>query len=184
MSQIAITTARPVGTIDRKLFGGFVEHLGHCVYGGLQEEGSPLADERGFRKDVLGLLRDLRLGVLRWPGGNFVSNYHWQDGIGPKDERPPRPELAWGGTESNRFGTDDFLTYCEELGPQPYVCLNMGTGTLEEALAWVEYCNGERNTTQVVNMRKQRRSCLVHRHQAGYGIRRRGEHAFRDSAGA
>ena len=97
MSQIAITTARSLGTIDRKLFGGFVEHLGHCVYGGLYEEGSPLSDERGFRKDVLGLLRDLRLGVLRWPGGNFVSNYHWQDGIGPKDARPRRPELAWGG---------------------------------------------------------------------------------------
>jgi alpha-N-arabinofuranosidase len=151
LSQIAITTARPVGTIDRKLFGGFVEHLGHCVYGGLQEEGSPLADERGFRKDVLGLLRDLRLGVLRWPGGNFVSNYHWQDGIGPKDERPRRPELAWGGEESNRFGTDEFLAYCAELGPEPdsvapYFCLNMGTGTLAEALAWVEYCNSARDT--------------------------------------
>jgi alpha-N-arabinofuranosidase len=146
LSQIAITTARSLGTIDRKLFGGFVEHLGHCVYGGLQEEGSPLSDERGFRKDVLGLLRDLRLGVLRWPGGNFVSNYHWQDGIGPKDARPRRPELAWGGEESNRFGTDEFLAYCAELGTEPYICLNMGTGTLAEALAWVEYCNSARNT--------------------------------------
>ena len=146
MSQIAITTARPVGTIDRKLFGGFVEHLGHCVYGGLSEEGSPLSDERGFRKDVLGLLRDLRLGVLRWPGGNFVSNYHWQDGIGPKDARPRRPELAWGGEEPNRFGTDEFLAYCAELGTEPYIALNMGTGTLAEALAWIEYCNSARNT--------------------------------------
>jgi alpha-L-arabinofuranosidase len=146
LSQIAITTARPVGTIDRKLFGGFVEHLGHCVYGGLYDEGSPLSDERGFRKDVLGLLRDLRLGVLRWPGGNFVSNYHWQDGIGPKDARPRRPELAWGGEEPNRFGTDEFLAYCAELGTEPYFCLNMGTGTLAEALAWVEYCNSARDT--------------------------------------
>jgi len=146
MSQIAIDPARPVGTIDRKLFGGFVEHLGHCIYGGLYEEGSPLSDERGFRKDVLGLLRELRLGVLRWPGGNFVSNYHWQDGIGPKDSRPRRPELAWGGEEPNRFGTDEFLAYCAELGTDPYICLNMGTGTLEEALAWVEYCNSARNT--------------------------------------
>jgi alpha-L-arabinofuranosidase len=146
LSQIAITTARSLGTIDRKLFGGFVEHLGHCVYGGLYEEGSPLADERGFRKDVLALLRDLRLGVLRWPGGNFVSNYHWEDGIGPKDARPRRPELAWGGEEPNRFGTDEFLAYCAELGTEPYFCLNMGTGTLAEALAWVEYCNSARNT--------------------------------------
>jgi alpha-L-arabinofuranosidase len=146
LSSIAITTARSLGTIDRKLFGGFVEHLGHCVYGGLYEEGSPLADERGFRKDVLGLLRDLQLGVLRWPGGNFVSNYHWQDGIGPKDARPRRPELAWGGEEATRFGTDEFVAYCAELGTEPYFCLNMGTGTLAEALAWVEYCNSARDT--------------------------------------
>ena len=151
VSTIAVSTGRPLGTIDRKLFGGFVEHLGHCVYGGLYDEGSSLADKHGFRQDVLGLLRDLRLGVLRWPGGNFVSNYHWQDGIGPKDARPRRPELAWGGEEPNRFGTDEFMAYCAELGPEPdsvapYVCLNMGTGTLAEALAWVEYCNSARNT--------------------------------------
>jgi alpha-L-arabinofuranosidase len=128
------------------VFGGFVEHLGRCIYGGLYEEGSPLADERGFRTDVLGLLRELRLGVLRWPGGNFVSNYHWTDGIGPKQDRPRRPELAWGGEEPNTFGTDEFLAYCDELGTEPYICLNMGTGTLAEALAWVEYCNSARNT--------------------------------------
>jgi alpha-L-arabinofuranosidase len=146
VSQIAIAPARTLGTIDPKVFGGFVEHLGRCVYGGLYEEGSPLADERGFRKDVLGLLRELRLGVLRWPGGNFVSNYHWTDGIGPKAGRPRRPELAWGGEEPNTFGTDEFLAYCAELGTEPYICLNMGTGTLAEALAWVEYCNSARNT--------------------------------------
>ena len=157
MSQIAIDPARPLGTIDRKLFGGFVEHLGHCVYGGLYEEGSPLSDERGFRTDVLGLLRELRLGVLRWPGGNFVSNYHWQDGIGPKDARPRRPELAWGGEEPNRFGTDEFLAYCAELGTQPYICLNMGTGTLREALEWVEYCNSARNTYWAARRRENGR---------------------------
>jgi alpha-N-arabinofuranosidase len=146
VTRIAIDPGRVLGQVDRNVFGGFVEHLGRCIYGGLYEEGSPLSDDRGFRKDVLNLLRELRLGVLRWPGGNFVSNYHWQDGIGPKDERPPRPELAWGGTESNRFGTDEFLTYCAELGTEPYICLNMGTGTLAEALAWLEYCNGGRDT--------------------------------------
>ena len=86
MTRIAIDPGRVLGQIDRNVFGGFVEHLGRCIYGGLYEEGSPLSDERGFRTDVLSLLRDLRMGVLRWPGGNFVSNYHWQDGIGPKDE--------------------------------------------------------------------------------------------------
>ena len=146
MSRIAIAPSRPLGVIDRKVFGGFVEHVGRCIYGGLYEEGSPLSDERGFRTDVLGLLRDLRLGTLRWPGGNFASNYHWQDGIGPKDGRPRRPDLAWGGEEPNRFGTDEFLAYCAELGTEPYICLNMGTGTLEEALAWVEYCNSAANT--------------------------------------
>ena len=140
MTRIAIDPGRPVGRLDRKVFGGFVERLGRCIYGGLYEEGSPLSDDRGFRKDVLGLLRELGLGVLRWPGGNFVSNYHWADGIGPKDAGRAA-ELAWGGEESNRFGTDEYLAYCAELGTEPYICLNMGTGTLEEALAWVEYCN-------------------------------------------
>jgi alpha-N-arabinofuranosidase len=146
LTRIAIDPYRPVGRLDRNVFGGFVEHLGRCIYGGIYEEGSPLADANGFRKDVLSLLRELRVGVLRWPGGNFVSNYHWMDGIGPKDSRPRRPELAWGGEESNRFGTDEFLSYCAELGTQPYICLNMGTGSLEEALAWIEYCNSARDT--------------------------------------
>ena len=153
MTQIAISPARSIGAIDRKLFGGFVEHLGHCIYGGVYEEGSALSDERGFRTDVLGLLRELRPGVLRWPGGNFVSNYHWQDGIGPRDTRPRRPELAWGGEEPNRFGTDEFLAYCAELGTEPYICLNMGTGTLAEALAWVEYCNSALDTSRA-NVRR------------------------------
>ena len=94
MTRIVVDPGRPLGTLDRNVFGGFVEHLGRCVYGGLYDEDSPLSDARGFRKDVLGLLRELRPGVLRYPGGNFVSNYHWADGIGPKDARPRRPELA------------------------------------------------------------------------------------------
>jgi alpha-L-arabinofuranosidase len=149
VTRIAVDPARAVGELDRNVFGGFVEHLGRCIYGGLYEEGSPRSDQRGFRQDVLGLLRELRMGVLRWPGGNFVSNYHWKDGIGPKDERPARPELAWGGKEgkeTNRFGTDEFLAYCADLGTEPYICLNMGTGTLAEALDWVEYCNREAGT--------------------------------------
>jgi alpha-L-arabinofuranosidase len=146
MTRIAVDPGRLIGRLDRRVFGGFVEHLGRCIYGGIFDEGSALADARGFRVDVLGLLRDLRLGVLRWPGGNFASNYHWADGVGSKDTRPRRPNLAWGGVESNRFGTDEFLGYCAELGAEPYICLNMGTGTLPEALAWIEYCNGAGQT--------------------------------------
>jgi alpha-N-arabinofuranosidase len=146
VTRVAVDPGRRLGRLEREVFGGFVEHLGRCVYGGLYDEGSPLADQRGFRQDVLGLLRELRVSVLRWPGGNFVSNYHWADGVGPQDERPRRPELAWGGEESNRFGTDEFLAYCTTLGAEPYICLNMGTGTLAEALAWVEYCNGAGDT--------------------------------------
>jgi alpha-N-arabinofuranosidase len=153
VTRIVVDPARQLGDLDRNVFGGFVEHLGRCIYGGMYEEGSPLADARGFRTDVLGLLRELRMGVLRWPGGNFVSNYHWTDGIGPRDARPRRPELAWGGEESNRFGTDEFMAYCAELGTEPYICLNMGTGSLEEALAWVEYCNSARDTAWAARRR-------------------------------
>ena len=110
------------------------------------DEGSPLSDERGFRSDVLGLLKQMKISVLRWPGGNFVSNYHWRDGVGAREGRPTRGEIAWGGLESNRFGTNEFIDYCRELGAAPYICLNMGSGTLEEALAWVEYSNSDRPT--------------------------------------
>jgi alpha-N-arabinofuranosidase len=164
VNRIVVDPGRPIGTLDRNVFGGFVEHLGRCIYGGLSDEGSPLADAQGFRKDVLGLLRELRLGVLRYPGGNFVSNYHWVDGIGPKDSRPRRPELAWGGEDSNRFGTDEFLAYCTELGTDPYICLNMGTGSLEEALAWVEYCNGSGDTEWARRRRENGRD-------QSYGVR-------------
>jgi alpha-N-arabinofuranosidase len=146
ITRIAVDPSRPLGDLDRNVFGGFVEHLGRCIYGGIYDEGSPLADPRGFRQDVLDLLRELRMGVLRWPGGNFVSNYHWTDGIGPRDARPRRVELAWRSEESNRFGTDEFMAYCAELGTDPFLCLNMGTGSLEEALAWIEYCNGDGQT--------------------------------------
>jgi len=153
-TTIAIDPARTIGELDRRVFGGFVEHLGRCIYGGLYEPGSALSDHRGFRKDVLDLLKELRVSVLRWPGGNFVSNYHWQDGIGRPESRPARPELAWGGTESNLFGTDEYIDYCRELGAEPCICLNMGTGTLEEALAWVEYCN-ERRLTYWADKRRE-----------------------------
>jgi alpha-N-arabinofuranosidase len=132
--------------VDRRIFGNFIEHLGRCIYGGIYEEGSPLSDERGFRRDVLDAVRPLRVPVLRWPGGNFVSGYHWLDGVGPVDARPRRRELAWYAEESNRFGTNEFIEYCRRIGTEPYICVNMGSGTMDEAQAWVEYCNGTGDT--------------------------------------
>ncbi|PYM56329.1 MAG: alpha-N-arabinofuranosidase [Candidatus Rokuibacteriota bacterium] len=147
MAKIAIDLERRLGTMDRRIFGSFIEHLGRCIYGGVFDEGSPLSDARGFRRDVLDAARPLRVPVLRWPGGNFVSRYHWTDGIGPVDQRPRRRELAWDAEESNRFGTDEFIAYCRVLGTEPYICVNMGSGTMDEAQAWVEYCNGVGNTS-------------------------------------
>jgi alpha-N-arabinofuranosidase len=146
VTRVTANPGRTIGQVNRNIFGGFIEHLGRCIYGGVYEEGSTLSDHRGFRLDTLALLKELQVSVLRWPGGNFVSNYHWEDGIGPKDSRPARSDLAWGGVEPNRFGTDEFMAYCAALGTEPYICLNMGTGTLKEALAWIEYCNSERAT--------------------------------------
>jgi len=146
MARISVDLERQLGRVDRRIFGGFIEHLGRCIYGGIFDEGSALADERGFRTDVLDALRPLKMPLLRWPGGNFVSGYHWVDGIGPRDERPRKLELAWLSEESNRFGTDEFIEYCRVLDTEPFICINMGTGTIDEAQAWVEYCNGTSNT--------------------------------------
>ena len=140
-ARIKIDLDRSVGEIDNKLYGNFVEHLGRCVYGGIYEENSPLSDENGFRKDVLEAVKDLNVSITRYPGGNFVSNYHWKDGIGPKDQRPSRMELAWARLETNRFGTNEFMQYARKMGTEPYFSINMGTGTIEEAQQWVEYCN-------------------------------------------
>jgi alpha-N-arabinofuranosidase len=142
VARIGLDLDRTLGTVDRRMFGGFIEHLGRCIYGGIFEPGSPLSGSQGFRTDVLDKARALRMPLLRWPGGNFVSNYHWIDGIGPAEKRPRRFDIAWHAEDPNTFGTDEFIQYCRALGTEPYICLNMGTGTLEEALAWIEYCNG------------------------------------------
>ena len=145
-ARIKLDLDRQLGRVDRRIFGQFIEHLGRCIYGGVFDEGSPLSDERGFRRDVLDAAHGLQVPVLRWPGGNFVSGYHWTDGIGAREDRPRRIELAWRAEESNRFGTDEFIEYCRALGAEPYICVNMGSGTMDEAQAWVEYCNGTGNT--------------------------------------
>jgi alpha-N-arabinofuranosidase len=140
--KIKIDPERKRGKISTAIYGHFIEHLRRCIYGGIVDYDSPLSDAGGFRKDVIEAVRKIGCPVLRWPGGNFASNYHWEDGIGPPEERPVKLDLAWLGEETNRFGTDEFIEYCRMIGAEPYICLNLGTGDLEEALHWLEYCNG------------------------------------------
>jgi alpha-N-arabinofuranosidase len=153
-ARIKIDTERVVGDIDPKIYGNFIEHLGRCIDGGVFEEKSPLSDSNGYRTDVLQAAENLNVTILRWPGGNFSSNYHWRDGIGPRDQRPPRLEMAWGTVESNRFGTHEFLQYASLLKTEPYICANLGTGTWTDAQQWVEYCNSSQDTA-MTRLRKQ-----------------------------
>jgi alpha-N-arabinofuranosidase len=147
MNRIKIDPQRVIGIIDRNIFGGFAEHLGRCIYGGIYEPGSPLADRQGFRKDVLDALRRLGIAIIRYPGGNFASGYRWRDGVGPVSERPARTDLAWNDIETNHFGTNEFIEFCRRLKTEPYLVVNCGDGDMREARDWVEYCNGTRETT-------------------------------------
>ena len=131
-----------VGPVDPRLFGGFLEHMGRAVYEGVYDPDSVHADAHGCRTDVLDALAELDFTVMRYPGGNFVSNYHWRDGVGPVERRPVRRDLAWGTIEPNRFGTHEFIALAERMGWEPMFAVNLGTGTPEEAADWVEYCNG------------------------------------------
>jgi alpha-N-arabinofuranosidase len=157
-AHIKIDTERVIDDIDPKIYGNFIEHLGRCIQGGIFDEGSPLADANGYRRDVFDAVKKLNVPILRWPGGNFSSNYNWQDGIGPRDKRPPRLEMAWGTVESNRFGTHEYLNYCEMLGTEPYICANLGTGTWQEAQQWVEYVNSHEDTAMTRLRRQNGRS--------------------------
>jgi alpha-N-arabinofuranosidase len=130
-----------IGETDRRLFGAFVEHLGRCVYGGIFEPGHPEADERGFRKDVLALVREMAPTIMRYPGGNFVSGYDWEDGVGLVEERPRRLDLAWLSTEPNTFGTNEFMDWCRAANIEPMMAVNLGTRGPDAARHLLEYCN-------------------------------------------
>ncbi len=156
-ARIRIDPERVIAPIDPKIYGNFAEHLGRCIEGGIFEEGSPLSDSNGYRRDVIEAVRNLHVSLLRWPGGNFSSNYNWMDGIGPRDQRPKRLEMAWHTIEDNRFGTHEFLDYVEMLGIEPYVCANFGTGNWVEAQRWVEYCNLAEDTAMTALRRKNGR---------------------------
>nr|MBA3710804.1 alpha-N-arabinofuranosidase [Planctomycetota bacterium] len=137
-----------LGTISPLIYGQFIEHLGRCIYGGLWVgEDSKIPNIRGFRRDVMEAVKAIRPGIVRYPGGNFASAYHWQDGVGPRAERPRRWDPTWKCEESNHVGTDEFIDWCGMIQAQPYLCVNAGNGSAEEAARWVEYCNLAKNTS-------------------------------------
>lgn len=140
--------------ISKNIFGHFMEHSGKVIYESVYDPDSSLADEDGFRTDVLEVLREVGTPMLRYPGGNFVSNYHWEHGIGPKEKRPKMFDYAWLAEDDNRFGTVEFIKLCRKVGAEPYICVNMGSGTAEEAMHWVEFCNGT-GDTYYANLRRE-----------------------------
>lgn len=140
-AQITIDKYFLLGKVDDRLYGSFVEHLGRCVYEGIYQPGSPLADENGLRKDVAALIRQLNVPIVRYPGGNFVSGFRWEDSVGPKAERPAKLDLAWKVVESNQFGLNEFMAWTKEVGTQPMMAVNLGTRGIEAAKNIVEYSN-------------------------------------------
>ena len=140
-ARMVIDPAFTVAEVDERLFGSFVEHMGRAVYGGIYEPGHPTADEDGFRGDVLALTRELGVTVVRYPGGNFVSAYDWEDGVGPRSSRPTRLDLAWRSIEPNEVGTDEFMTWARKAGTEPMLAVNLGTRGVDAARNLVEYCN-------------------------------------------
>lgn len=130
-----------IGEIDPRLFGSFLEHMGRVIYTGVYEPEHPESDEEGFRKDVLEAAGRMGVTAVRYPGGNFVSSYHWEDGVGPRENRPARLELAWKAIETNEFGTDEFVRWTRKAGAEPIFTVNLGTRGVEEAVHYLEYCN-------------------------------------------
>jgi alpha-N-arabinofuranosidase len=146
-AALTVHPAFDIADVHPRLFGSFVEHLGRGVYGGIFEPGHPTADEHGFRTDVLALVRELGVTTVRYPGGNFVSGYDWRDGVGPVEDRPRRLDPAWRSTETNAFGTDDFIRWCRAAGVEPMLAVNLGTGDIRSALHLLEYANHPGGTT-------------------------------------
>ena len=145
-AKIIIDKDFQVGKIDRRIYGSFIEHLGRAVYEGIYQPGSPFADEDGFRKDTLELVKELEVPVVRYPGGNFVSGYRWEDGDGPKEDRPKRIELAWHVVETNEVGLNEFSKWAEKAGSDVMMAINLGTRGIQEAMDILEYCNLDKGT--------------------------------------
>jgi alpha-N-arabinofuranosidase len=163
-AKLTLDTQYHKGDIDPRIFSGFLEHIGRAVYEGVYDPSSPLADENGFRRDVITALRKLRMPLMRYPGGNFVSNYNWLDGIGPRESRPTCPDFAWRSLETNQFGVDEFVEWCKQVGVAPMMAINLGTKGATEAAALLEYCNMPAGTYWA----DQR---VVNGHKEPYGVR-------------
>ena len=131
----------PIGTVDPRIYGSFIEHLGRAVYEGIYQPGQATADEQGLRRDVIDLGKERNVPVVRYPGGNCVSGYNWEDGVGPKEKRPERLELAWQVVESNQFGLNEFMDWCHKAQTEPMMAVNLGTRGVDAARNLVEYCN-------------------------------------------
>jgi alpha-L-arabinofuranosidase len=154
-ATLVLRADRPGAVIDRNIYGQFAEHLGRLIYEGLWVgEGSPIPNTRGLRKDVLAALKELHVPVLRWPGGCFADEYHWRDGIGPREQRPRRPNASWGGVDTNAFGTHEFMDLCELLGADAYVNGNVGSGTPQEMMEWIEYMTSDSDSA-LANLRRR-----------------------------
>ena len=140
-SDIKLASWNKIGDVDKRIYSGFIEHLGRAVYEGIYQPDHPTADEDGFRQDVLELVRELHMPLTRYPGGNYVSSCHWEDSIGPKEQRPVRPDFAWRALEPNTFGLDEFVRWCKKADTEPIMAVNLGTRGPGEAMELMEYCN-------------------------------------------
>ena len=155
-ATVVVDASQPGPQISRHIYGHFAEHLGHCIYGGIwvgPESSIPNTD--GYRNDIVEALKEIRIPNLRWPGGCFADEYHWRDGIGPRESRPKMINTHWGGVvEDNSFGTHEFLNFCELIGTEPYICGNVGSGTVEEMSKWVEYITFD-GESPMANLRRE-----------------------------
>ena len=140
-AKLTIEKDFQISKIDKRIYGSFIEHLGRAVYGGIWQPGHPTADEDGFRRDVLDLVRELQVPIVRYPGGNFVSNFYWEDSVGPVEDRPKRLELAWRSTEPNYIGINEFAKWAKKADTQIMQAVNLGTRGIEAACNLLEYCN-------------------------------------------
>ena len=145
-ARVVLRRSESRGELDRRVLGSFLEHLGRAIYTGVYEPGSRAADAKGFRTDVAREVKELGVPIIRYPGGNFVSGYNWLDGVGPKAQRPVVLDRAWNSLDTNQFGTNDFVDWCGVVGAEPLLGMNFGTGTVDMAVAYVEYCNVDRGT--------------------------------------
>jgi len=157
-NKISINISQAKDTINKNIYGHFAEQLGHGIYGGLYvgEKNKTIANKDGIRLDVVNALKKLKVAVLRWPGGCFADNYHWNDAIGPKDKRKPIENISWGNMrEDNSFGTNEFLEFCKMIKAEPYLAVNMGGGTVQEAAEWVQYVNHANGSSYITDLREQ-----------------------------